>query len=290
MRVWRVLWCGIFLLVMQMYFISRRFWSQEDSDRKLQHKLVSGLLRKRPNLTASAAAARLLGVARQRNSTLGVVQVGACDGEWWDSNDPVQALLTDTHVSALAVEPVPRLWQELRTRLEGLPQSRRILAVNAAVCAESSPSKPFYTVSERFAHDHPESPHWARRQLGSFQREHLRKHKIPNQYIDSIEVPCMTPLQLLAENGSPLGYPAIVDVLMIDAEGLDGQLVQAFLGVGVRPALLVFEQKHLPPAELRSVRDALTALGFVHARDVDQLVAIRPASTWWQGDPFMAGV
>eukprot|EP00929_Paragymnodinium_shiwhaense_P113442 TRINITY_DN81738_c0_g1_i1.p1 TRINITY_DN81738_c0_g1~~TRINITY_DN81738_c0_g1_i1.p1 ORF type:complete len:337 (+),score=62.54 TRINITY_DN81738_c0_g1_i1:118-1128(+) len=219
--------------------------------------------------------------APESAQALAVVQVGACDGDWEDSNDPMQALLSDSRVLALVVEPVPPLFQKLSTRLATLPSAdRRLKPVNAAICMETSAATPFYIVSDQFAKDNPDAPHWQKSQLGSFKKSHLRKHHIPHKYIETINVPCLTPPKLLQTEGTPFGVgaPSRVDALIIDAEGLDGDLVRAFLGVeSFRPALLIFEHKNLKRKALREVLAFLRSFHYVHWCDQDQIVALRAA-------------
>jgi len=69
--------------------------------------------------------------------------------------------------------------------------------------------------------------------------------------------------------------PAGVDALVIDAEGLDGDLLEAFLAVKeFQPAVVVIEQKHLKRPQLKSVQAHLQKLGYTSWQDKDQLVAM----------------
>lgn len=244
--------------------------------RDLGHK-VWAQMQSMPNATARAAAQALLRAATEGNSSLAIVQVGACDGAWEQSNDPVQELLNDTRVRAIAMEPVPYLWAELEKRLATLPEAAgRLLAVNAALCLEAGENVPFYVVSSSFAADHPNAEHWAKRELGSFNRSHLLKHRVPERYIEQIDVPCMAPPQLFERQDSPVGHvPAEVDALIVDAEGLDDQLVKAMLKLeDFRPALVIFERKHIPRARRDEIQGLLRQLRYEPFNDNDQLVAV----------------
>merc|ERR1712118_254394 len=124
-----------------------------------------------------------------------------------------------------------------------------------------------------------ESPHWAQKELGSFDRKHLKKHRIHDRYIDTLKVPCVTAPELLETKGSPWGSDiAAVDALVVDAEGLDGDLTLAFLALDAfRPALVIFEQKHLKRDKLKVVLHQLRQLRYVFWRDADQVVALLAA-------------
>eukprot|EP00927_Polykrikos_kofoidii_P056317 TRINITY_DN50469_c0_g1_i1.p1 TRINITY_DN50469_c0_g1~~TRINITY_DN50469_c0_g1_i1.p1 ORF type:complete len:329 (-),score=55.46 TRINITY_DN50469_c0_g1_i1:89-1075(-) len=253
------------------------------SDRKGLGAKVWEELQTLPDPTAYNATRRLLQAAIDKNVSLAVVQVGACDGKWEDSNDPVQELLRHPRVRAIALEPVPYLWRDLAARFATLPNaSGRLLPVNGALCLEAKASAPFFVVSSRFAADHPDAGHWAKRELGSFQKSHLRKHHIPNQYIEQIDVPCLAPPQLFERVDSPVGNePSNIDAVVVDAEGLDADLVEALLRDvrDFRPALVIFEQKHVPRKRLRTVLDQLRKLRYVFWTDRDQLVALLAAPT-----------
>lgn len=230
--------------------------------------------------TAIDAAKQLLRAAVELNTSVTVVQVGACDGAWEQTNDPVQELLQDPRVRAAALEPVPYLWAELDKRLAALPASKgRLAAINAALCLEQKEHVPFYIVSPKFAEEHPEEKHWAVRELGSFKRSHLKKHHIPSEYIETMQVRCLAPPQLFELEESPVGRdPAAVDAVVVDAEGFDADLVRALYELpSLRPAVLIFEQKHVPRPKLREALAALRKFRYVHWRDQDQVVAVLAA-------------
>lgn len=211
---------------------------------------------------ARQAAQQLLEAAARRDRGLSVLQVGACDGAWADTNDPVQPLLSDPRVRALLLEPAPPQWAELRQRVMALPGAEgRLLAVNAALCPSGgATSLPFYAVSSRYAVDHPEAPHWAKKEIGSLMRSHLEKHRIPAEYIEEISVPCRTPAQIFEEAGSPVKRPRDLDVLLVDAEGMDADVVNAFLELPeLRPTMLVFERQHMLGATRRLLGERLRA-------------------------------
>lgn len=217
-------------------------------------------LRNASKPTAREAAERLLQVASHHNRTVSVLQVGACDGEWADTNDPVQPLLSDPGVKALLLEPVPPHFEELRRRVMALPYAEgRLLPVNAALCPSGgAKSLPFYAVSPRYAVDHPEAPHWAKREIGSLLRSHLEKHRIPDEYIEEIPVPCRTPAETFQEAGAPVKQPANLDVLLVDAEGMDAEVVKGFLELpGFRPSMIVFERQHISVTKRKELAEKL---------------------------------
>jgi len=234
-------------------------------------------LQSQPDTTTFETTRLLLQTAVSVSSTLNIVQVGACDGAWEKTNDPMQSLFQSQLVRAVAIEPVPPLWEQLKKRLATLPAAdERLLALNAAVCLESKKDVPFYTVRKAFSRDHPEVEHWAQNELGSFQKRHLTKHHIPRQYIEEIPVQCVSPTALFEMPNSPVGQDAAaVDVLIVDAEGLDADLVDRFLETdSFRPAVLIFEWKHIARPRVEAVLETMRKASYVYWRDNDQIVGL----------------
>ena len=122
----------------------------------------------------SAWTAVDVGPILQRLARPTVLQIGACDGDYELSNDPVQRFLMETKAAqGLLVEPSPRSYDLLVERLRAFPQ---LTALNVAVAPAAQGSVLFYVVAERFGRDHPRKAfHWAMLQLNSMDREHVGK-------------------------------------------------------------------------------------------------------------------
>lgn len=213
-----------------------------------------------------------------------LLQVGACDGDFSGesfSDDPVQNfLLAESQMRAVLVEPNPEVFGMLEKNvLSHFGEDGRVLPVNVAVSvspeAASAGKVPFYVVSPRLATDHPQrAPHWARYQLSSMDREHVIGHHAFiglsreefSAYVDEIAVPCRTPADLLQEAALA---PEAVNILVVDTEGFDAQIVQAFMQVpGFSPRVLIFEAAHLESSELRRLLTFLADQGY-------QIAAVR---------------
>ena len=168
-----------------------------------------------------------------------LVQVGACDGDFegTSSNDPVQSfLVAEQKVQAVLVEASPKVFATLTSNVhKTFSSGDRVRTVHAAVAPSFEREVPFYVVSERFKQDYPEKAfHWAMCQLNSMDREHILKHHVHlglsrddfQSYVEEILVCCKTPSVLLQD---ACMLPTEVDILAIDAEGLDDQILRAFL-------------------------------------------------------------
>ena len=75
-------------------------------------------------------------------------------------------------------------------------------------------------------------------------------------------VPCLTPAALLRQRGP--WHPQSVDVLMVDTEGMDAEVVSAWMNSSksFRPSLVVYEHTHLSRTERKAMLARLGALGY----------------------------
>jgi FkbM family methyltransferase len=160
--------------------------------------------------------------------------------------------LVQRQCRAIFVEPQPTAFERLRTNWQGREQ---VAFFNAAIDCQSG-TRTFYCVSPGIA----ELPRWTE-QLGSFELKHLLKHQDQapglSQHIVSIRVPTLTFDALL----DACNLQAL-DVLQIDAEGLDAKLLEWFPFDRFKPGLLHYEIAHMTAAEHRRVTEQLQALGY----------------------------
>ena len=213
-------------------------------------------------------------------SSVNFVQIGACDGNWRASNDPIQRLiLTKPEWHGVMMEPVPSLFQTLTANIdkEVVQHRHRIIPINAALSDEDG-EQPFFVVNSKFAEEAPEQGHALKHQIGSFKKEHILKHLVKlkdkgqlkedlDDYIDQINVQSMTPnlvIQRFKESGKA-ARDGSVDVLIIDAEGFDLVVLQKFMeDTSIRPLLLIYESLHLNPEQTERAQALLKSNGYLH--------------------------
>lgn len=181
------------------------------------------------------------------------VQVGSNDG---DKHDPLRAALLRSQWRGVMIEPVPYVFERLRKNYGNYPG---ITLANVAITATTGTSSmPFYHVGQ--AGPDEALPDWYD-ELGSFRKDIVLSHAAQiaglEQRLVEIEVPCTTLPELCRRNGI-----RELDLLHIDAEGYDGEIVQALDLERLRPALLIYEHKHLPDAQRAACRDRLRAAGY----------------------------
>jgi FkbM family methyltransferase len=185
--------------------------------------------------------------ARSRNFT--ALVVGAFDGV---ENDPTSEFIRTRQCSAIFVEPQPGPYRRLSESMRG---RAGVQMLNAAI-DESSGSRVMYCVPPGIEG----LPAWTE-QLASFRLEHLRNHedRAPglSRHIMTINVQTLSFEDLLDKYSL-----RSLDLLQIDAEGMDAQLLAWFPFHRIKPALLHYETAHMSQAEHQSVRQRLQCLRY----------------------------
>jgi FkbM family methyltransferase len=189
------------------------------------------------------------------------LQLGSNDGA---KHDPLRAALLRSHWTGVMVEPVPYVFERLRANYGNDP---RVRLENVAVAAQSG-SLPFHYLAQSGSGD--ALPDWYD-ELGSFRKDVVLKHlaHLPDleQRLISTEIPCVTVADLCQRNGL-----AAIDLLHMDLEGYDYELIKSIDFARVRPLLLVYEHKHLDPADQLRCREDLRRAGYAGFAEV--------ADTW----------
>lgn len=177
------------------------------------------------------------------------VTIGAYDGL---ANDPISRFACDHDCRGILVEPQPAVFERLRRNFEQFP---RWTLLNAAI-DETSGSRTLYYVPEGSAG----LPAWTE-QIASFRREHLEKHEAQAPglaaHIRSQPIRTISFGDLLDEF-----HVSSIDVLQIDAEGMDVQLLKWFPFHRLKPAVLHYETAHMSGEEQREIRERLEGLGY----------------------------
>lgn len=193
--------------------------------------------------------ADLLELQRARSGDFTALVVGAYDGV---ANDPASDFIRAHDGRAFFVEPQPGPFQRLSESMNGCP---RVELINAAI-DERSGFREFFTVSPGIAG----LPEWTE-QLASFDRNHILKHeeRAPgvSQHIVALSVPTLSFPDLLDQYAVKK-----LDLLQIDAEGMDAQLLAWFPFERIKPALLYYETVHLTPEVHAAVTSRLNGMGY----------------------------
>jgi FkbM family methyltransferase len=188
------------------------------------------------------------------------VQIGSNDGV---SGDPLYPYITRLHWQGLLVEPLPHLYRDLLDSYRGVPNVR---FENAAIGPQPG-KREFYYLRDTS----DPMPPWYR-QLGSFDRNHVLKHSdaIPaiEKYIECMPVAVMTFDELAAKHGID-GF----DLLHIDAESYDYEILRTVDLAKYRPALIIYEHRHLAPADKAACAALLRKHGYGLSDDGENIWA-----------------
>ncbi|MBA4066701.1 MAG: hypothetical protein C0501_23945 [Isosphaera sp.] len=197
-----------------------------------------------------------------RNPEFTFVQVGANDGV---SLDPVRELVLEHRLRGLLVEPVPGLFDRLRSNYEGHAQLK-------FECCAIGPREGTGTLY-RVRPDAPLPEHL--QLIASFDKGHVvRKVGRPDaeEFVEAIPVPMLTLPGVLDRHGIP--DPTL---LVVDVEGFDGEVVRMALDAGIRPAIIQYEWEHLRPPERAACKHLLVAAGYGFVDVGTDTLAVRTA-------------
>lgn len=201
---------------------------------------------------ANLAGTKVLQALETVHPDLSFVQIGANDGKMMD---PIRSAILGNQWRGLVVEPVPDLFDALRNNYASVLE--RVLPVNVAVSGKSGVSV-FYHLHD--ASGLPGLPDWAAG-LGSFRRDVILSHRdrLPaiEEYLQAIEVPCMTWDELCVAHGVE-----DVDLLVTDTEGYDFEILRQLDYDRYRPFLVIYEHHHFDQDTDDSCRLMLSNAGY----------------------------
>ena len=178
-------------------------------------------------------------------------------------------LLRSPNVRGLLVEASPSNFKQLQQNLQSSGLSKRHSAVNAAVCTASK-EMTFYSVAEDFADKYPDAPFYAQAEINSFNRQHVltvlgfvmgTDRLRAESFVIKTPVTCYHPRKLLRSSDLK---PASIDVLIVDAEGMDAEIVLAFVTIPTfRPRAIVAEVDKAVPGLSMRLNTTLLDAGYI---------------------------
>jgi len=180
------------------------------------------------------------------------VQIGAFDGL---SNDSVHEIITgSTNVRGIVVEPQAGAFRKLQRTYAAYPH---VHLVNAAISSSDEPRQ-FFSVAN------------ADIQQASLDRDHVRRHRIPEDRIVATTVQCYTLSTLLREHGL-----THVDLLQIDAEGHDHEIISTIDFATHAPSIIRFEHVHMPRRACDECLNMLASQGYRFLSERRDTIAVR---------------
>jgi len=204
---------------------------------------------------------------RVKHPEVRYLQVGAFDGV---SGDPIYPLIERHGLQGVLIEPQKDVFERLKANYARFPNFR---FVNAAIADHDGCSTLFRTKPGA-------GPEWLG-QIASFNRDvlmwHSRKLSNLESMIESEQVRCLTFDTLFEEEA--IGN---VDLLQIDAEGLDAKILHLFDIPVRRPAIVHFEHIHLSVEDHEKAIGLLVGQGYrVTASGTDTLAYLQEHEKSW---------
>ena len=204
-----------------------------------------------------------------------VIQVGANDGI---THDPIHKFIKRDNWSGILLEPQKHLYPHL-SRL--YRKNKGITILNAAIGHEDG-TITLYKIGFT-------DTRWATG-LATFKKEVLQEafdsgyvHR--NAEKDNIPVPDDPDQQIIAEEIDVISPATLIkkyniihlDLLQIDTEGFDYEVIKMFLGAGITPGMIIFENSHLTENEMDECEKLLKSKGFELTKFGRNSTAVAPA-------------
>lgn len=205
------------------------------------------ILTRRPEITVRTCLPFVLERELLRSPRLTFMQIGAFDGI---GDDDLRTLVETHKLRGVLVEPQPAAFARLKKAYGHQPQVKFL----QAAIAETEGVRDLYCKRGEAS------------MVASFDRNHLRRHNIPEHVIVTQQVVCHTVESALRSAG--LNH---VDLLQIDAEGYDWPIIRSMDFARVRPRILRFEYRHMSSADADACLALLYENGYrfiVESRDI----------------------
>jgi FkbM family methyltransferase len=166
------------------------------------------------------------------------LQIGAFDGE---ADDDLRELVVKHALRGVLVEPQAAAFAQLQRTYRDQPH---VTLLQAAI-------SDFEGICDFYCRRGEAS------MAASFNRDHLRRHGIPNDQIVRHQVVCHT-----VESALRIAGLDRVDLIQIDAEGCDWPIIRSIDFSRIRPAILRFEYRHMRAADADACLELLASHGY----------------------------
>ncbi len=190
-----------------------------------------------------------------KNPRFTFLQIGAFDGV---GDDDLRELVIAHKLRGVLVEPQPMAFARLQETYRNQPQ----LTLLQAAIDECEGTRELYCRRGEAS------------MASSFDRGHLLRHGIAANEIVIQTVACHTVASAIRAGGLER-----VDLIQIDAEGYDWPIIRSIDFARLRPAIVRFEYRNMPPRDADACLAHLTRFGYrflIEARDV---IAVQSAAS-----------
>lgn len=171
------------------------------------------------------------------------LQIGANDGV---TNDPIYKYVVKHHWTGILIEPVPHIFEKLK---KNYSEEKQLIFENVAISSANKLCSFWYVAPNNILGDKYDH-------IGSLFKEHVINHetRFPgiSQFIRHKSVQCSTVKQILDKHSF-----STIDILVVDAEGMDGEIILNFEISRFLPKIIIYEHIHLSHSIRTSCTDFL---------------------------------
>jgi len=183
------------------------------------------------------------------NKKMCIMNIGAYDGI---ENDPISHFVRTQECDAIFLEPQKKAFTNLVKNYQQYPH---FLLINKAL-DDVSGQRNLYVVDENLK----SMPHWFN-QIASFDKKHVKKHEefAPglNDSISKERVDTISFEDLLSNYEIKR-----VDIIQVDAEGMDDKIIRWIPFSRIKPGLLIYEVAHMSQSMQSETCDYLIEHGY----------------------------
>jgi len=197
-----------------------------------------------------------------------IIQIGANDGKY---NDPIFDFVKEhkDYTNIVLVEPLEEIIPHLESNYAGHPSSE---IFNKAVSWDDSSEVKLYRIKRKYWSeiDVGYGKDWPdyrvptgvtttdKSQLVQWVSKNIQPDLNPNQIIESYDVSAIRPKSILSKSG----LVNSVDLLQVDAEGIDDKIVYSFFEDEIYPNMINIEIKHLDTQSKKVYSEKLSNEGY----------------------------
>ncbi|MCI0492659.1 MAG: FkbM family methyltransferase [Planctomycetes bacterium] len=219
----------------------------------IQRCYTPPVLTREPELLVRSCLPFVVAHELLKNPDFTFLQIGAFDGV---GDDDLRDLILRHGLRGVLVEPQPAAFEKLQMAYRDRP---RIMLLRAAIADRVGVRSLFCQRGQASM-------------AASFNREHLRRHGIPDDEIVAQPVVCHTVVSALQAAGLDR-----VDLIQIDAEGYDWPIIRSIDFARLRPAIVRFEYRHMTSHDSDACVNFLAAHGYRILPEPRDIIALRMA-------------
>lgn len=194
--------------------------------------------------------------SKKHQKQINFIQLGANDGM---RNDPIREFVVRDKWQGIFVEPLPSVFELLKTNYSYL-QNSNLIYVNAAIGA-SNEKLSFWTFSDDFLDSVTYEEKLSYLRKSSFDKEyvlgHLKSFSEPEKFLKEVKVPFLSLDELVGQYWENKN----IDLLVIDVEGYEATIIPSINYAKFSPQVIFFESHNLGEDRAK-VFDCLESNGY----------------------------